>query len=126
MSELSFVLIIDNDRSTVKLLIHFFEAKGYTCKDVSRGLDAAKLLQKAVPKLILLDILLPDIDGYKICDMIKSDERIGGVPVYYITALNKAEIEKFKDLKADGVFFKPFNLRDFNILFDQLWKREYC
>lgn len=114
------ILIIDNDRSTVKLLINFFEGKGYTCKEVSRGLDATKLLQKSTPKLILLDILLPDIDGYKICDMIKSDDRLKDIPVYYITALNKAEIDMFKNLKADGVFFKPFDLRDFNFLFDLL------
>ena len=114
------ILIVDDDRSTVKLLIHFFEAKGYICREVSRGLDAAKLLQKSIPKLILLDILLPDIDGYKICEMIKSDDRMKDIPVYYITALNKAEIEMFKNLKPDGVFFKPFDLRDFNFLFDLL------
>ena len=52
--------------------------------------------------------------------MIKSDDRLKDIPVYYITALNKTEIERFKDLKANGVFFKPFNLKDFNILFDFL------
>lgn len=114
------ILIIDDDQSTVKLLINYFEGKGYTCKELSRGLEAAKVLQKSTPKLILLDLLLPDIDGYKICDMIKSDDRIKDIPVYFITALNKTEIKEFKDLKANGVFFKPFNLKDFNILFDLL------
>ncbi|MFX1275178.1 MAG: response regulator [Promethearchaeota archaeon] len=115
------ILIVDDDEATLKLLMEYFKSQGYNVKVISKGLDAAKILHNCIPKLILVDILLPDIDGYKICTMIKNDKMLQKIPVYYITALDRLEVEKkMKETKANGYFLKPFNLKEFNKLFDLL------
>ncbi|MFX1257084.1 MAG: response regulator [Promethearchaeota archaeon] len=115
------VLIIDDDSSTIHLLSEFFKKKGYTYKESSLGTEALELLEKSIPKLILLDILLPDNNGYEICKKIKKDEKLKNIPVFYITAVPEIEIvEKMKETRADGYFLKPFNMSNFNILFSYL------
>ena len=78
-------------------------------------------MKNTVPKLILLDILLPDGSGYEICKKIKTDDKLKNIPVYYITAVPETEVHnKMSETKADGYFLKPFNISDFNILLDYL------
>jgi len=113
------VLIVDDDSSTINLLSNFFRNKGYSHIDTSLGNRAIELLQKAVPKLILLDVLLPDSSGFDICKKIKTDEKLKTIPVFYITAVPETEVyNKMSETKADGYFLKPFNISDFNILMD--------
>ena len=78
-----------------------------------------------IPKLILLDILLPDIDGYEICKKIKSNDQLKEVPVYYITAVPHSEVvDKMKETGANGFFLKPFDFSKFEILFNYLYESE--
>jgi len=115
------VLIVDDDSSTINLLSNFFKNKGYSHIDTSLGNKAIELLQKSVPKLVLLDVLLPDSSGYDICKKIKTDEKLKKIPVFYITAVPETEVySKMSETKADGYFLKPFNISDFNILMDYL------
>ena len=111
------ILIVDDDHSTITLLKEYFEKKGYKCKDVSLGTEALELLNIFMPKLILLDILLPDINGHEICKKIKSNDKLKRVPLYYITAVPESEIyEKINESGADGFFLKPFDMNEFNNL----------
>ena len=115
------VLIVDDDSSTINLLSNFFKNKGFSHLDTSLGNRAMELLQKAVPKLVLLDVLLPDSSGFDICKKIKTDEKLKKIPVFYITAVPETEVyNKMSETKADGYFLKPFNISDFNILMDYL------
>ena len=115
------ILIIDDDESTINLLLNFFESRGYKCKKAFLGNEAIEFLKNNLPKLILLDILLPDINGYEICKVIKSNRNLKNIPVYYITAVTKSEVNKnLKETGADGYFLKPFNLAEFNVLFEYL------
>ncbi len=115
------ILIVDDDESTIQLLSEFFKKKGFSSKDTSLGTKAIELLQYYVPRLILLDILLPDNSGYDICKMIKSDKKLKSLPVYYITAVPENEVrEKLSETGANGYFLKPFNMTKFNVLFDYL------
>ena len=76
------------------------------------------------PKLILLDILLPDISGYEICKTIKLNNKLKDIPIFYITAVTEPEVsQKLKETGAEGYFTKPFDLSEFNILFDYLKSR---
>ena len=61
----------------------------------------------------MLDILLPDIDGYEICKIIKSDKKLKDIPVFYTTAVPPSEVtKKLKETGADGIIPKPFNLNE--------------
>lgn len=115
------ILIVDDDSSTVYLISEFFKKKGYIIKAIGLGNDVFDLLTKNPPKLILLDILLPDSDGYEICKLIKSDDRLKQIPIFYITAVPEAEVKKnLSTTGANGYFLKPFNMLDFNILLKYL------
>ena len=85
------------------------------------GLKGFDELNKSVPRLILLDIILPDISGYDICKDIKSHEKYKTIPVYYLTAVPSFKVkEKMKETNADGFILKPFDLKNLTFLFDYL------
>ncbi len=111
------LLIIEDDVETVNLLTSYFKSIGVSCKGVLSGFKGIKELKRAVPTLILLDIILPDINGYEILKRIRSDKRLKDIPVFFLTAIPSVEVEKkVVDLNATGAILKPFNLSDFDKL----------
>ncbi len=115
------ILIVDDDNNTIKVLEGFFEIKKYSFKILTQGWDVIEELEKYQPKLILLDIILPDISGFEICKMIKSNPKFKNIPVFYITAISVDEVEnKLPETKANGYFLKPFDFKKLEILFDYL------
>ena len=119
------LLIIDEDDATCTVLEAFFKLKGYSSLCVSTGTKALEMLKEITPKVILLDILLPDIKGYEICKRIKSNDKLVDIPVFYTSALPETNIaDHIVDTKADGYFLKPFDFTEFEILFRYL-ENEY-
>ncbi|MFX1530240.1 MAG: response regulator [Promethearchaeota archaeon] len=115
------VLLIEDDLATIRLIKSYFESKGFKCKGVVSGSKGLEELGNAIPKLILLDIILPDLSGYDICKTIKSDKEYKNIPVYFLTAIAGSEVQKnLEETKADGYILKPFNFADFEVIFDIL------
>ncbi|MBD3194631.1 MAG: response regulator [Candidatus Lokiarchaeota archaeon] len=115
------ILLIEDDLATIRLLTSYFESKGYTCKGVISGTKGIEELKHSQPKVILLDIILPDLSGYDLCKMIKSDKTLREIPVYLLTAIPGSEVEKKLDeTKADGYILKPFDFSDFAFILDYL------
>ncbi|MHA2038339.1 MAG: response regulator [Promethearchaeota archaeon] len=115
------VLLIEDDLATIRLIKSYFESKGYKCKGVVSGSKGLEELGNAIPKLILLDIILPDLSGYDICKTIKSDNEYKNIPVFFLTAIAGSEVQKnLEETKADGYILKPFNFSDFEVIFDIL------
>jgi CheY-like chemotaxis protein len=115
------VLLIEDDLATIRLIKSYFESKGFKCKGIVSGSKGLEELGNAIPKLILLDIILPDLSGYDICKTIKSDKDYKNIPVYFLTAIAGSEVEKNLDeTNADGYILKPFNFADFEVIFDIL------
>jgi CheY-like chemotaxis protein len=115
------ILLIEDSLSTVELLKKYFESKGYSFKGVLTGLRGIEELNMNTPKLVLLDIILPDISGYNICQDIKSNKNLKEIPVFYITAVPGFKVEsKMKQTMANGYILKPFDLPDLEFLFDYL------
>lgn len=115
------ILIIEDDFLTIDLLVDFFQSKGFSCKHRSSASEALEEMQKVVPKMILLDIILPDMSGYEICKKIKSNAKFKDIPIYFITAVPGSEVSnKLEETGADGYFLKPFNFSKFEILFNYL------
>jgi len=111
------LLIIEDDVETVNLLTSYFESIGVSSKGVLSGFKSLKELKRTIPSLILLDIILPDINGYEILKRIKSDKRLKDIPVFFLTAIPSIEVQKkVKELGATGAILKPFNLSDFDKL----------
>ena len=111
------LLIVEDDATTFKILNNFFKHKGYSTKRMETGMQALNELKRTIPKVILLDIILPDIDGFQICKTIKTDDRLKNIPVYYITAIQESEvIQNLEKTGADGYFLKPFKFTQFEKL----------
>ncbi|MHA1725736.1 MAG: response regulator [Promethearchaeota archaeon] len=113
------ILIVDDNASTILLLKDFFEIKGFHCKGVNTGQKCLEEIEKNLPKLILIDILLPDIDGFKLGKILKS--KISTIPIYFITAIPHTEVmKKLKETGVDGCFLKPFDFNEFNSVLEKL------
>ena len=115
------ILLIEDDLATIRLITSYFESKNFICKGVISGTKGLEELRMVVPKVILLDIILPDLSGYDICQTIKTDNTYKKIPVYFLTAISASEIKKhLNETLADGYILKPFNFSDFNVIFEIL------
>jgi len=106
------VLIVD-DEQYIRQLVNKALGGDYTVVEASDGEEAINITRQLMPDLILMDILMPKLDGYTACHEIKRDEATSAIPVVMITGvgyeLNKELAEK---LGADGYITKPFNLQE--------------
>ena len=115
------ILLIEDDLPTIRLITSYFEGKGYNCKGVISGSKGIEELKKSKPKIILLDIILPDISGYDICKQIKSDKDFKEIPIFYLTAIPGSEVKKnIEETGADGYILKPFDFSDFEVVLNNL------
>ena len=115
------ILLIEDDLATIRLLTSYFDSKGFTCQGVVSGTKGLEELSSNTPKLVLLDIILPDYNGYEICKIIKSNKKLKSIPVFLLTAIPGSEVKKhLEETKADGYILKPFDFSDFEILFHYL------
>lgn len=116
------ILLIEDDYATVRLLTHYFKNNRYNCQGVITGAKALKELEWNIPKVIILDTLLPDYHGYDLCKTIKSNPKTKHIPVYLFPHIDeiiyvKKNIER---VKADGIITKPFDFSDFDVILDLL------
>jgi CheY-like chemotaxis protein len=119
------ILLIEDDQETVNLLTRYFESLNISSKGVLSGFKGLKELKKYTPKVILLDIILPDINGYEILNKIKTDSRLKNIPIFILTAIPSIEVEKkISDLGVTGSISKPFDLTDFDVLYKHLKKKQ--
>ena len=103
------ILIVDDTRVDLSLLSHMLCEHGFKVRAVLSGPQALTAAQAALPDLILLDILMPDMDGYQVCALLKADARTRDIPVLFISSLNETH-DKIKAFTVGGVDYitKPF------------------
>lgn len=115
------ILIIDDCNYISELLTEIIKSKGYSCKAVNNFPNVMKELNSYKPKLIFLDVNMPDLNGYKFCEMIKSEKKFQNILVYYLTGVPESEVFiKALETHADGFITKPFDIHDFDDVFDYL------
>ncbi|MBR5468172.1 MAG: response regulator transcription factor [Firmicutes bacterium] len=110
MSEKSKILIVDDDEHIAELISLYLLREGYDTKEVYNGTDAIKAFGEYKPDLIMLDIMLPGIDGYGVCREIR---KTSGVPIIMLTAKGDT-IDKVLGLElgADDYMVKPFDPKE--------------
>jgi diguanylate cyclase (GGDEF)-like protein len=103
------ILIVDDEKANLDVLIHILR-DSYTVYPAKSGEAALKKAAEIQPDLILLDIIMPDINGFEVLDRLKNDELTERIPVMFITALKNSEDEKRGlQLGAVDYIIKPFN-----------------
>ncbi|MHA1148448.1 MAG: response regulator [Promethearchaeota archaeon] len=111
------VLIIDDNRDYIELVSQIIKDNNLSYRASLSGKAALELLKIYSPKLILLDIFLPDLSGYEVCSKIKQDDKTKNIPIYYITAVPEAEVlAKVVETKAEGYLIKGFEISEFKKL----------
>ncbi len=104
------VLIVEDEESLLFTLAHSMKREGYTVLTASRGDDGLKLAREESPDLILLDVMLPGIDGIQVCRLLRRDS---DVPIIMLTALGgEADRVAGLDTGADDYMPKPFGMRE--------------
>ena len=105
------ILIVDDERDIVETIQFMLESEGLECLTAYDGEDALLKARTENPDLILLDIMLPKINGYQVCRLLKSDEEYKHIPIIMLTA-KVQESDKFwgKESGADDYVTKPFEM----------------
>ncbi|MGD2183535.1 hybrid sensor histidine kinase/response regulator [Lusitaniella coriacea] len=107
------IAVIDDTPANLHLLASLLGHQGYQVRPFPSGKLALTGFQKTLPDLILLDIQMPQMDGYEVCEVLKSDERTKDIPVIFISALNEV-IDKVRAFEVGGVDYitKPFQAEE--------------
>lgn len=104
------ILIVDDVPKNIQLLAQVLDDAGYAVKAAMNGKEALAAVEKAVPDLILLDVMMPEMDGYETCNRLKEEKGLIEVPIIFLTAKNETEdVVKGFDLGAVDYVTKPFN-----------------
>lgn len=103
------VLIVDDNATYRRVLLRILTMSGFNTLEADNGFTAIETTKKYQPKLILLDVKMPDIDGFETCEKIKEDQKISHIPIIFMTSLTNVE-HKITGLKIGGVDYitKPF------------------
>lgn len=107
------ILIVDDNKENLKILGNILKDNNYSIAIATSGEESLSLLWKNIPELILLDIMMPGMDGYEVCRKIKSEKRTKDIPVIFLSAKDDTD-DIVKGFEAGGVDYvaKPFNSRE--------------
>ncbi len=109
------VYVVDDDPTVLDVLVSTLTAKGISVKGLSSGKDLLDLITRRSPRLVLLDIMMPLLNGYTIFSSIKSLAAAHGIRVYFISALPERNLAWYaKTNGAAGYITKPFTMADIN------------
>ncbi|MBT4504405.1 MAG: response regulator, partial [Gemmatimonadetes bacterium] len=85
------ILIVDDNPTNIKVLLGVLEAAGYSILAATSGEKALNIASRAEPELILLDVMMPGLDGYEVCRRLKQDDVTRSIPVIFVTANDQDE-----------------------------------
>jgi DNA-binding response OmpR family regulator len=119
------MMVVEDDRDTAEMLAAYFEAQGYEVIPVAWGADAVQQAQEgAAPDLILLDIRLPDMDGFEVCKRLRSHRHTQYVPIIFLTE-RRERGDRLSGLELGAVDYitKPFDVQDLRLRVRNILRR---
>lgn len=107
------ILIVDDTPANLRLLSQMLSERGYGVRAVTSGARALESVQATQPSLILLDIRMPEMNGYEVCERLKEEPKTQDIPIIFISALNEIE-DKVRGFSVGGVDYitKPFQFEE--------------
>lgn len=106
------ILIVDDEPNIVMSLEYTFKKNNFEVFIARDGQEALDILKNSLPNIIILDVMMPNVDGYNTLEQIKKDERLKDTKVIFLSAKNKEkDIEKGLSLGADLYMTKPFSVK---------------
>ena len=105
------ILLVDDEPDIIETAAFMLRARNYSVSTASGGLEGIKKAEKEYPDLILLDIMMPDVDGYEVCTKLKAGKNTKHIPIVMLTAKGESEaVLKSHSVGADDYVVKPFSL----------------
>ena len=105
-------VLIADDEPNIRSLVSSMLGKDYVVLEAGDGDEALNIARRQKPDLVLMDIMMPKVDGYSACSIIKTDQTTKGIPVVMLTAIGyELNKELAKKIGADGYITKPFSLQ---------------
>jgi DNA-binding response OmpR family regulator len=115
------ILVVDDNVQAVDMLKMILEDYGYGVITAHVGELGLKKAKEEKPDLVVLDVMLPGIDGFQVCERLKSDPDTQGIPIIMLTGKDKGEdFDKAMEKKADWYIVKPYNIEHLMKVFDKL------
>jgi CheY-like chemotaxis protein len=107
------ILVVDDNTDNVEILRAFLESRGFTIAEARDGRTALSRMEEVKPDLVLLDVMMPGMDGWEVCRVIKQHPQLGDTKVVMVTAKGGFE-DKFEGLRsgADDYVVKPVDFKD--------------
>jgi CheY-like chemotaxis protein len=106
------VLIVDDEMHVIKIMQFKLKNEGYKVLSALNGQDAIEIAKEEIPDVILLDIMMPEMDGYKVYEILQEDDKTKDIPVIMVTAKTQEEDKlKAEKLGIEDYIFKPFSLQ---------------
>jgi two-component system, OmpR family, alkaline phosphatase synthesis response regulator PhoP len=103
------ILVVDDQENIARIVRMMLENKGYTTIWAGDGAEALRLAKTEEPDLILLDVMLPKIDGFKVCRLLKFDKKYSHIPIVLLTAKSSpGDKQTGREVGADYYLEKPF------------------
>ena len=103
------VLMVDDDPAMCKLLRMTLEPKGFEVLEAFSGVKGLMVTKRELPDVVMLDIMMPDIDGFDVCRELKLDPKTKDIPIIFVTAMSGQEhLDRGMSLGAQGYITKPF------------------
>lgn len=116
MDDKQTILVVDDNRDNVEILRAFLESRGYVVAEATDGRAALAKMEQVRPDLVLLDVMMPGMDGWQVCRTIKNHPTLGDTRVVMVTAKGGYE-DKFEGMRsgADDYVVKPVDLKELAI-----------
>jgi len=110
------LLVVEDDLDIANMLKIYFKGLNYEVDLATRGMDALEKTKKVLPHLIVLDIMLPDIDGYEVCRKLRTSTRTSHIPIIFLTQKDERS-DKLQGLElgADDYITKPFDIEELKL-----------
>ncbi len=103
------VLVVDDSLSVRKVVERALEAKRFEVLSAASGTEAVELIDEEAPDVIVCDVIMPDMDGYQICEFVRGHPRLGATPILLISGIvNSTVLERASKVRANDVLRKPF------------------
>ncbi|MGA9533029.1 MAG: response regulator [Anaerolineales bacterium] len=110
------ILVVEDDLDIANMLRIYFTGQGYEVSLASRGAEALELTRQSFPNLIVLDIMLPDIDGYTVCRELRTGARTKHIPIIFLTQKDeRSDRIAGLELGADDYITKPFDIEELRL-----------
>ncbi|MDX2016870.1 MAG: response regulator [Planctomycetota bacterium] len=104
------ILLVDDNEQNLELLMAYLEDLGGSIRTARDGLEALDAIKSRIPDIVLLDVMMPRMSGFQVCQRVKADPATKDLPIVMVTALNEVgDVERAVDSGADDFLSKPVN-----------------